>query len=58
MNEQQIIKNQLGTDIMEWVKDYNLFQEQVKNDEDESNSVSLIETANDLVEKFARYLNS
>ena len=54
-----ILKNQLETDIIEWVKDYNSLQDRIKND-DLSNDdlINVIESANQLVEKFARYLNN
>ena len=53
-----ILKNQLETDIIEWVKDYNSLQDRIKNDVlSDDDLINIIESANSLVEKFARYLN-
>ena len=55
----QLLENQLETDIIEWVKDYNSLQDRIKNDVlSNDDLINVIESANQLVEKFARYLNN
>ena len=55
----QLLENQLETDIIEWVKDYNSLQDRIKNDVLSDNDlINIIESANQLVEKFATYLQN